>query len=66
MNDDSGVWWYYELDNVIYRSPAGERRYPLPVQDILQNGTWVPYKGEDRIKPIMFGSEVVDPLETRD
>lgn len=61
MSDkEGGKTAFFDLDGTKFRRRAGVGY--RSVDDVLVDGKWTPYEGNDALKPAVFGNEIEDPL----
>ncbi len=58
-----GTYSFFDLDGAKFR--RFNNGVTESVDDVLEDGTWVPYRGSDPLKPAMFGDQIRDPLASK-
>lgn len=57
---DGAEYSWFDYDGAKFR--RRDKGLTWSVDDVLQDGRWVPYQGADRLKPAFFGDAIADPL----
>lgn len=55
-----GTYSYFDLDGAKFR--RFNNGFTESVDDVLEDGAWVPYRGSDPLKPAHWGDQIPDPL----